>query len=66
MIKKWKGPSVLYMGDHVTNDLVEPVKNYGWRTCAILREVEESVIAHATKEFRGVLAKLEMVCAWGV
>eukprot|EP00249_Psilotum_nudum_P021412 c28101_g12_i1 orf=665-1696(-) len=41
-ITKWKGPEVLYLGDHLYSDLRGPSKA-GWRTAAIIRELEREI-----------------------
>ncbi|CAL5081534.1 unnamed protein product [Urochloa decumbens] len=38
-ITKWRGPEVIYFGDHLLSDLRGPSKA-GWRTAAVIRELE--------------------------
>ena len=40
----WKGPRVLYFGDHVYADLADAAMQHGWRTAAIIPEIENEVI----------------------
>lgn len=39
----YEGPSVIYFGDHVYSDLMDPVLRYGWRTGAIIPELEREL-----------------------
>ncbi|CAF2368328.1 unnamed protein product [Rotaria sp. Silwood2] len=39
----WKGNDVLYIGDHIYGDLADLFLKYGWRTGAILEEVEDEI-----------------------
>ena len=39
----WKGPRVLYFGDHVYADLADAAMQHGWRTAAIIPEIENEV-----------------------
>ncbi|EDO41423.1 predicted protein, partial [Nematostella vectensis] len=39
----WYGPSVLYFGDHVYSDLKDPVLHHGWRTGAVIPELEREI-----------------------
>lgn len=39
----WKGSRVLYFGDHVYADLADAAMQHGWRTAAIIPEIENEV-----------------------
>ena len=39
----WARSQVLYFGDHIYGDLAQPFLKHGWRTAAILNEVEQEV-----------------------
>ena len=52
---------VLYFGDHLYADLVEPTKKLGWRTGAIIREIEHELAMHDSPEFRKLHWKTEML-----
>ncbi|XP_014667653.1 PREDICTED: 5'-nucleotidase domain-containing protein 3-like [Priapulus caudatus] len=39
----WQGESVLYFGDHVYSDLADPAVKHGWRTGAIIPELENEI-----------------------
>ncbi|CAF1475807.1 unnamed protein product [Adineta ricciae] len=39
----WQGNDVLYIGDHIYGDLADLFLKYGWRTGAILEEVEDEI-----------------------
>ncbi len=39
----WRGSSVVYFGDHIYADLIEPVQSQGWRTGIVIKELEREV-----------------------
>lgn len=39
----WSGDRVLYFGDHVYSDLAEPILHHGWKTAAIIPELEDEI-----------------------
>ena len=39
----WNCNQVLYFGDHIYGDLAEPFLKHGWRTGAIINEIEHEV-----------------------
>lgn len=39
----WSRDEVLYFGDHIYGDLAEPFMKHGWRTGAIINELEHEV-----------------------
>ena len=47
----WKGSRVLYFGDHVYADLADAAMQHGWRTAAIIPEIENEVICHVLLHF---------------
>ncbi|KAI5078623.1 hypothetical protein GOP47_0006294 [Adiantum capillus-veneris] len=55
-ITKWKGPEVLYFGDHLYSDLRGPAKA-GWRTAAIIRELEREIRTQNEDAYRFHQAK---------
>jgi len=55
-LTKWGKRSVLYMGDHIQNDLIDAVKHWGWRTCAIIKELDEAITCHNSLEYRNCLS----------
>ena len=50
------GPKVLYMGDQIYADLVEPQRNATWKTAGIIKEVEYEVRKQSSQIFRYNLA----------
>eukprot|EP00850_Spirogloea_muscicola_P021307 SM000244S08542 [mRNA] locus=s244:48260:52937:+ [translate_table: standard] len=50
-ITKWRGPEVLYFGDHLYSDLRGPARA-GWRTAAIIRELEHEISTQNETEYR--------------
>ncbi|KAH7437817.1 hypothetical protein KP509_05G090700 [Ceratopteris richardii] len=59
-IKKWKGPEVLYFGDHLYSDLRGPAKA-GWRTAAIIRELEKEIRTQNEDAYRFHQAKYHII-----
>jgi len=49
---EWEGPHVLYFGDHVYSDLMDPVMRHGWRTGAMLPELEREIKICNSREYR--------------
>ncbi len=47
----WQGNDVLYIGDHIYGDLADLFLKYGWRTGAILEEVEVSYLISNDKNY---------------
>ena len=48
----WPRNGVLYFGDHIYGDLAEPFLKHGWRTGAILTEIEQEVSIVNKKEYQ--------------
>ncbi|CAG2232353.1 5'-nucleotidase domain-containing protein 3,5'-nucleotidase domain-containing protein 2 [Mytilus edulis] len=48
----WYGSKVLYFGDHVYSDLADPSLKYGWRTGAIIPELETEIEKSNTLKFQ--------------
>ncbi|XP_071477606.1 5'-nucleotidase domain-containing protein 3-like [Diadema antillarum] len=42
-LTNWNGSGVLYFGDHVYSDLVEPCLKNGWRTGGIIPELDDEI-----------------------
>ncbi|XP_030837575.1 5'-nucleotidase domain-containing protein 3 [Strongylocentrotus purpuratus] len=42
-LTNWHGSGVLYFGDHVYSDLVEPCLKNGWRTGGIIPELDDEI-----------------------
>jgi len=51
----WANRNVLYFGDHLHSDLVEPRRTRGWYTGAIIRELEHEFLVQQSHEFRQLL-----------
>eukprot|EP00698_Gefionella_okellyi_P012075 TRINITY_DN3224_c0_g1_i1.p1 TRINITY_DN3224_c0_g1~~TRINITY_DN3224_c0_g1_i1.p1 ORF type:complete len:413 (-),score=68.06 TRINITY_DN3224_c0_g1_i1:28-1266(-) len=51
-ITGWEGRKVLYWGDQLYTDLVQPGKWRGWRTGAIIRELEVEIDKQSTDVYR--------------
>lgn len=43
---KVPGSKILFFGDHLSNDLEEPIKGEGWKTGVIIHEVNKSILSY--------------------
>ncbi|CAL0330401.1 unnamed protein product [Lupinus luteus] len=59
-ITKWKGPEVIYFGDHLFSDLRGPSKA-GWRTAAIIHELENEIQIQNGDSYRYEQAKFHII-----
>ncbi|KAK1275507.1 hypothetical protein QJS04_geneDACA003914 [Acorus gramineus] len=59
-ITKWNGPEVIYFGDHLFSDLRGPSKA-GWRTAAIIHELENEIQIQNEESYRFQQAKLHIL-----
>ncbi|RYR30360.1 hypothetical protein Ahy_B01g055142 isoform C [Arachis hypogaea] len=59
-ITKWKGPEVIYFGDHLFSDLRGPSKA-GWRTAAIIHELENEIRIQNGDNYRWEQAKFHII-----
>ncbi|KAL3623848.1 hypothetical protein CASFOL_032664 [Castilleja foliolosa] len=59
-ITKWKGPEVIYFGDHLFSDLRGPSKS-GWRTAAIIHELENEIQIQNEDSYRFEQAKFHVI-----
>lgn len=50
--------NVLYFGDHVFSDLIDPTVEQGWRTGAIIHELDAEIQTRNTASYRHTLAWL--------
>ncbi|GKC99475.1 haloacid dehalogenase-like domain-containing protein, partial [Tanacetum coccineum] len=57
-ITKWNGPEVIYFGDHLFSDLRGPSKA-GWRTAAIIHELEHEIKIQNEDSYRFAQVSLE-------
>ncbi|KAI6652293.1 5'-nucleotidase domain-containing protein 3 [Oopsacas minuta] len=51
----WNGQEVIYIGDHMYSDLVDPVLKFGWRSGAIIPDLEREINRMNTKEYQMTL-----------
>ncbi len=49
---RWPSDRVLYFGDHPYADLVDLSMNQGWRTGAIIQEIEDEVTVMNSEEYK--------------
>lgn len=59
-ITKWNGPEVIYFGDHLFSDLRGPSKA-GWRTAAIIHELENEIRIQNEDKYRFEQAKFHII-----
>lgn len=59
-ITKWNGPEVIYFGDHLFSDLRGPTKA-GWRTAAIIYELENEIRIQNEDVYRFEQAKFHII-----
>lgn len=59
-ITKWNGPEVIYFGDHLYSDLRGPSKA-GWRTAAIIHELENEIQIQNEDSYRFEQAKFHII-----
>ncbi|KAL3682481.1 hypothetical protein R1sor_000503 [Riccia sorocarpa] len=59
-ITQWSGSEVLYCGDHLYTDLRGPAKA-GWRTLAVIRELEREIMTQNKPEYRFQQAKYNTI-----
>ncbi|OMO97088.1 HAD-superfamily hydrolase, subfamily IG, 5'-nucleotidase [Corchorus capsularis] len=59
-ITKWNGPEVMYFGDHLFSDLRGPSKA-GWRTAAIIHELESEIRIQNEDGYRFEQAKFHIL-----
>ncbi|KAG2223129.1 hypothetical protein INT45_005685 [Circinella minor] len=57
-ITGWSGQKVLYFGDHIFSDLIDPTVEKGWRTGAIIHELEAEIETRNMASYRHTLAWL--------
>lgn len=60
-LTRLNGRRVLYVGDHVLNDLAEPVQNAVWHTCAIIQELAREMRIMHSQHYQRLLRKLMAV-----
>jgi len=57
----WDQKSVLYFGDQINADLAEPSLRFGWRTAAIIPELEAEMAIYDSSEFRLKVNRLQEI-----
>ncbi|POM80716.1 5'-nucleotidase domain containing hypothetical protein [Phytophthora palmivora] len=57
----WVGNRVLYIGDNLFADLVEPSRANGWRTGAIIRELEDEMRVQRTPEYQRLAFQINKI-----
>ncbi|KAH9391480.1 5'-nucleotidase domain-containing protein 3 [Tyrophagus putrescentiae] len=55
----WHGSHVIYFGDQIFSDLADITLNYGWRTGAIIDELEKEIQTLNSSEFREAVSALQ-------
>jgi hypothetical protein len=54
----WPSNKVLYFGDHIYGDLAQPFLKFGWRTGAIINEMEHEIKILNVSEYQRVISWL--------
>ncbi|CAH1245363.1 NT5DC3 [Branchiostoma lanceolatum] len=54
----WYGARVLYFGDHVYSDLADPFLRHGWRTGAIIPELEDEIKISNSSSYKDTISWL--------
>ncbi|GLD92178.1 hypothetical protein PINS_up000711 [Pythium insidiosum] len=57
----WGGNRVLYIGDSLFSDLVEPSRINGWRTGAIIRELEDEIKVQRSPEYQHLAFQINLL-----
>ncbi|KAL5004234.1 hypothetical protein ScPMuIL_017690 [Solemya velum] len=57
----WNGSKVLYFGDHVYSDLADPSLKHGWRTGAIIPELENEIVKINSPDFKSAVHWLNVL-----
>lgn len=60
-ITRWESGKVLYIGDNLRADLVEPAKSHGWYTGAIIRELQSEIEKQNTTRFQALNVRLQLL-----
>eukprot|EP00069_Balaena_mysticetus_P018600 bmy_11565T0 len=71
-LTEWRGPRVLYFGDHLYSDLADLMLRHGWRTGAIIPELEREIRIINTEQYmhsltwqQALTGLLERMQVWG-
>ena len=57
----WRGDTVLYVGDHLAADIIEPVRNHGWKTILVMKELESELALASKSSVRQCRQDLERI-----
>lgn len=55
----WNSMRVIYFGDQIYSDLADITLNFGWRTGAIIAELEKEIETHNSSEFKEAVSALQ-------
>ncbi|OTF76694.1 5'-nucleotidase domain-containing protein-like protein, partial [Euroglyphus maynei] len=55
----WNSNRVIYFGDQIYSDLADITLNFGWRTGAIIAELEKEIETHNSPEFKEAVSALQ-------
>ncbi|KAI8384966.1 HAD-superfamily hydrolase [Radiomyces spectabilis] len=58
LLTGWSGQKVLYFGDHIFSDLIDPTIQQGWHTGAIIHELAQEIETRNTSTYRHTLSWL--------
>jgi hypothetical protein len=57
----WKGDWVVYFGDHAYTDLADVTLHHGWRTGAIIKELETEIETLNSPDFKNCINWLQFL-----
>ncbi|CAL8095148.1 unnamed protein product [Orchesella dallaii] len=57
----WKGDKVVYFGDHAYTDLADVTLHHGWRTGAIIKELEHEIETLNSPDFKSAMNWLQFL-----
>lgn len=57
----WKGDNVVYFGDHAYTDLADVTLHHGWRTGAIIKELEYEIETLNSPDFKYAMNWLQFL-----
>lgn len=55
----WNSNRVIYFGDQIYSDLADITLDFGWRTGAIIAELEKEIETHNSPEFKEAVSALQ-------
>ncbi|RWS12067.1 nucleotidase domain-containing protein 3 [Dinothrombium tinctorium] len=60
-ITGWKGNNILYFGDQIYSDLADLTLYHGWRTGAVIKELEKEINTLNSEDFAEAISELQAI-----